>query len=67
MTPKEHPVQTMRRDAGKGAHTAWNVYRGSRLLTTVFYTADCDAEYVKRGLVDHDGFAPDIRIFRQKP
>ena len=34
---------------------AWNVYLFGKLMDTVFYTVDCDAEYVYRSLVDHDG------------
>ena len=43
---------------------AWNVYRGRRLLDTVFYDADCDADYVRRSLIDHDGFSPNIIVRR---
>lgn len=38
----------------------WNVYFGSRLIDTVFYTEDCDAEYVRASLINHDGY--DYRI-----
>jgi hypothetical protein len=46
---------------------AWNVYRPShygnlRHIDTVFYTADCDAEWVKDTLVSHDGYRPDIIV-----
>lgn len=46
--------------------TAWNVYLNGRLINTVFYDDDCDADYVKRGLVDHDGFNPGIVVRRCK-
>lgn len=44
----------------------WNVYLedehgDERLIDTVFYDSDCDADYVKRGLVDHDGYDPAIK------
>ena len=48
---------------------AWNVYRPRRydtdkLIDTVFYTKDCDAEYVRRSLINHDGYPVDIRVRR---
>jgi hypothetical protein len=39
---------------------AWNVYLNGKLIDTVFYDKDCDADYVKRGLIHHDGY--DYRI-----
>jgi hypothetical protein len=32
----------------------------------VFYDADCDADYVRSSLIDHDGYPDDIRIGRKK-
>jgi len=49
-----------------GAHTAWDVYLNGKLIDTVFYTADCEAEYVKHSLVDHDGYDPAITVYRRK-
>jgi hypothetical protein len=40
----------------------WNVYLNEKLIETVFFTKDCDIEYVKSSLVDHDGFSSEIRI-----
>lgn len=50
-------------------HRGWNVYNGGKLIDTVFYDADCDAEYVRRGLIEHDGYPADIvvRCERQEP
>ena len=45
---------------------AWNVYLGGKLIDTVFYDDDCDADYVRRGLVDHDGYNPAITIRRDR-
>jgi hypothetical protein len=42
----------------------WDVYLGGKLIDTVFFTSDCDAEYVKNSLINHDGFSPDIQVFR---
>ena len=43
---------------------AWHVYLNGKLKTTVFYDADCDEDYVKRGLIEHDGYNPNIKISR---
>ncbi len=48
----------------KGTPLAWNVYLDGRRIDTVFTVADMDAEEVKRGLVDHDGYDPGIRVRR---
>lgn len=53
----------------------WNVYLekwtltpdggesgGERLIDTVFYDSDCDAQYVHNGLVNHDGYTPSILV-----
>jgi len=44
---------------------AWNVYLNSKLINTVFFTSDCDADYVYRALVSHDGY--DSRIVVREP
>lgn len=45
---------------------AWNVYRptprGLEHIDTVFYDANCDADYVRNGLIDHDGYDPNIVV-----
>lgn len=41
---------------------AWNVYLDGKNIDTVFYNDDIDAEEVKRGLVDHDGYDPNITV-----
>lgn len=47
----------------------WKVYRPSKKVyqgwvywDTVFFTPDCDANYVYSSLVEHDGYPPDIRV-----
>jgi len=40
----------------------WNVYLGDCLVTSVWYSKDCNKEYVKRTLIEHDGHNPDIEI-----
>ena len=42
----------------------WNVYLHGRLITSVFYRPDCDAEYIRVGLTDHDGMHPAIKVRR---
>jgi DNA-binding MltR family transcriptional regulator len=41
---------------------AFDVYWKGKLVDTVFFNDDCDAEYVKQSLVDHDGYQPDINV-----
>ena len=44
-------------------HTQEEVYYGpSDPIDTVFYDDDCDAEYVRRGLIEHDGYDPSISV-----
>ena len=40
-------------------------HNGARLIKTdtVFYDEDCDAEYVKFSLVNHDGYNPNITVY----
>lgn len=45
--------------------TAWYVYLNGKLIDTVFYDSDCDADYVLRGLINHDGYNPNIKIFKR--
>ncbi len=42
----------------------WNVSLFGKIIDTVFFTTDCDAEYVKNALVDHYGFASNITVTR---
>lgn len=44
--------------------TFWNVYRKGKLIDSVPYTKDCDKEYVRRSLIDHDGYPSDIHVRR---
>jgi len=41
---------------------AWNVYLSGRLIDTVYFCVDCDAEYVKRSLCEHDGYHHEIIV-----
>ena len=44
----------------------WNVYLYGKLLDTVFYTSDCDAEHVRTNLINHDGYNPNITVRRSR-
>lgn len=48
--------------SGKPRSIGWNVYRNGKRIDTVFYTSDCDKEYVLKSLIDHDGYPFDISI-----
>ena len=40
----------------------WDVYLHGKLIDSVFYDADCDKDYVLDGLVNHDGYDPNIEV-----
>ena len=40
----------------------WNVYYRGKRIDSVFYDKDCDADYVRRSLVEHDGYPPGIIV-----
>lgn len=41
---------------------AWNVFLNNKLIDTVFFTEDCDGEYIVKSLVDHDRYHPNILV-----
>ncbi len=41
---------------------SWNVYLKGRIIDTVFFDSDCDMWYVKRALINHDGYNPAIIV-----
>ena len=45
---------------------AWNVYLNGKLIDTVFYDKSCDAEYVRRGLISHDGYDDRITVKKSR-
>jgi hypothetical protein len=49
-----------------GAHVGWDVFRGPTWIDKVFFTPDCDAQYVLESLIDHDGYPNDIRVVRER-
>lgn len=42
----------------------WNVYLDGHCIDTCWFDADCDADYVRRALVEHDGYDRRIRVRR---
>lgn len=46
-------------------HLAWLVYLKGKLLTTVYFTPDCDLEYVKKSLINHDGYDSQIEVVKR--
>ena len=48
---------------GRKAKTiAWNVSLNKKNIDRVFCNADIKKEDVKKSLVEHDGYAPDIKL-----
>ena len=41
---------------------AWNVYLNDKWIDTVYYTADCDKDYVRSSLINHDCYNPNIVV-----
>lgn len=41
---------------------SWSVYLNGAHIDTVFFSMDCDAEYVKHSLVSREGFDPAITV-----
>jgi len=41
---------------------AWDVIRNGKVIDTVFYDADCELWYVRKGLIEHDGYPCDIIV-----
>ena len=41
---------------------AWNVYLHGKRIETVYYTADCDRDYVRKSLIEHDGYHHNILL-----
>jgi hypothetical protein len=44
---------------------AFNVYQGRKLIDTVF-AQGYDTEEMRRSLINHDGYASDIRVTKRK-
>ena len=47
----------------------WDVFRTDLHIIpidTVYFTVDCDVDYVRRSLIDHDGYPSDIHVQEAK-
>ena len=45
------------------ATKGWSVINArGHIIDTVFYSGDCDADYVRRSLIDHDHYRADITV-----
>lgn len=43
----------------------WNVFLHGKWIDAVYYDADCTHDHVKSGLINHDGYHPNIKIKRK--
>lgn len=43
----------------------WFIYLGSKKLTEVYFNLDCNKEYVKESLINHDGYPSNITLNRE--
>lgn len=41
---------------------SWDVILNGKVIDTVWFTKDCDADYIRRSLIDHDGYHPNITV-----
>jgi hypothetical protein len=41
---------------------AWEVYENTDYIDTVYFTDDCDENYIKNTLIDHDGYPSNIEL-----
>lgn len=48
-------------------HIAWDVILNNKIITTVFYDATCNANYVRETLINHDGYPNNIQVIRKNP
>jgi hypothetical protein len=42
--------------------TTWKVYVSGVQIDTVWYSKDCDSEYVRTSLINHDGYPQNIVV-----
>jgi hypothetical protein len=41
---------------------AWDVFLNGRLVDTVFFQPECDLHYVRKSLINHDGYSVAIIV-----
>lgn len=44
------------------AQKKWNVYLFGNWIDTVYFTLDCDVEYIRSSLINHDGYDSRIQV-----
>ena len=44
----------------------FKVFKGKKLIDVVFYEDSCDREYVRKSLIEHDGYDPNIVVTKTK-
>lgn len=44
----------------------WDVFSNSNFIDRVSYTEDCDAEEVRKSLINHDHYDPWIKVEKSK-
>ena len=54
--------QTLMQTAKEKTMQAWDVIRNGKVIDTVFYDRDCELWYVRKGLIEHDGYPVDIIV-----
>lgn len=47
-------------------HYVYNVYLGRKCIDTVFYGEKQEKDDVRRSLVNHDGYDPEIRVVKAR-
>jgi hypothetical protein len=53
---------TLTQTAKESDMQAWDVIRNGKVIDTVFYDRDCELWYVRKGLIEHDGYPVDIIV-----
>jgi hypothetical protein len=43
----------------------WFVYLDGHWINSVFYDDDCDGDYVRDGLINHDGMPDNIQVRKE--
>jgi hypothetical protein len=44
---------------------AWDVTLNGNLIDTVFFDQNCDEDYVRKSLIEHDGYDPGIQVWHE--
>ena len=44
---------------------AWNVLLDGEEIDIVWFSSECDEDYVRNSLINHDGYHPNISVCRE--